>query len=276
MNQRYAFGDIASTPQATQPPTTWIMAEKGGALAAENSVNQGNTITANLQKGINMEASMTQDASITAAALSMITSMEANMTAANTLTGPMQMTMNLAANLAQSGDIEASLGLIAWCSANMNQTADMSASNLRGTLSMAANIVSYSEFTAEGVRDAVWNAVLANYPNSGSAGLALSTASSGGVDPTILASAVWAYVNRTLTANPGPTATDVSEAVWATALEGLTAEEIMRVLLAAMAGKRQGLGTATENYMAQDGVTPRITLAPDQNGNGTPVIDGTL
>ena len=93
----------------------------------------------------------------------------------------------------------------------MTQDADMSASNLRGTLSMAANIVSYSEFTAEGVRDAVWNAVLANYPNSGSAGLALSTASSGGVDPSILAAAVWAYVNRTLTS--GGTAPTTAEIV---------------------------------------------------------------
>lgn len=69
--------------------------------------------------------------------------------------------------------------------------------------------------------------------------------------------------------------TDIINGVWAKALEGLTAEEMMRIMLAALAGRRQGLGTATEQYMAQDAITPRITLAPDINGNGTPLLDGS-
>ena len=72
----------------------------------------------------------------------------------------------------------------------------------------------------------------------------------------------------------GATPTDIATEVWSTALEGLTAEQMMRVILSALAGKRQGLGTATEEYLAQDGVTPRITLSPDGNGNGTPTING--
>jgi hypothetical protein len=72
----------------------------------------------------------------------------------------------------------------------------------------------------------------------------------------------------------GPSAAQVAAAVWQQALEGLTAEEMMRIMVAALAGKRQGLGTATEEYMAQDGVTPRITLTADAEGNGTPIING--
>lgn len=72
-----------------------------------------------------------------------------------------------------------------------------------------------------------------------------------------------------------PTAIQIADTVWSKALETLTAEEMMRIMLAALAGKRQGLGTGTEQYMAQDGTTPRITLTPDQYGNGTPTIDGT-
>lgn len=72
-----------------------------------------------------------------------------------------------------------------------------------------------------------------------------------------------------------PTAEQNAAAVWAKILEAaMPAEEMMRIMLAAMAGKREGLGTATEQYMAQDGVTPRITLTPDENGNGTPILDG--
>jgi hypothetical protein len=41
-------------------------------------------------------------------------------------------------------------------------------------------------------------------------------------------------------------------AVWESVLEGaLTAEQMQRVMLAALAGKRSGLGTAVEEYMAQ-------------------------
>lgn len=73
----------------------------------------------------------------------------------------------------------------------------------------------------------------------------------------------------------GPSAGDIAAAVWSKALEGaMTAEQMQRVLLAALGGKRQGLGTAIEQYMAQDGVTPRLTLTPDANGNGTPTLNG--
>lgn len=69
--------------------------------------------------------------------------------------------------------------------------------------------------------------------------------------------------------------TDIINGVWSKVLETLTAEEMMRIMLAALAGKRVGLGTATEQYMAQDDVTPRITLTPDEFGNGDPTLDGT-
>lgn len=70
------------------------------------------------------------------------------------------------------------------------------------------------------------------------------------------------------------TAEQTAEAVWSRALEGLTAEQMMRIMLAALAGKRQGMGTPTEQYLAQDGLTSRITLTADSNGNGTPVLNG--
>jgi len=68
----------------------------------------------------------------------------------------------------------------------------------------------------------------------------------------------------------------IAAAGWAEVLEGtLTAAQIQRIKLAALAGKRQGLGTATEAYLAQDGVTPRVTFTPsDAAGNGTTVVDG--
>jgi len=70
--------------------------------------------------------------------------------------------------------------------------------------------------------------------------------------------------------------TDIISGVWGHVVEELTSEEILRVMLAALAGKRQGLGTATEQYLGRDGVTVRIELSPDVHGNGTPLLDGDL
>lgn len=92
----------------------------------------------------------------------------------------------------------------------------------------------------------------------------------------VVNNSVNAVVDASLvTLSEGTSVAGIATAVWAEAIEGLTAEEMMRVMLAALAGKRTGLGTATEFYMAQDGTTPRITFSPDQNGNGDPVIDGS-
>lgn len=67
--------------------------------------------------------------------------------------------------------------------------------------------------------------------------------------------------------------TGLAAAVWAKALDGLTAEQIMKVTLSALAGKRSGIGTATEVNYANNGTTPVITFTPtDAQGNGTPVI----
>lgn len=57
---------------------------------------------------------------------------------------------------------------------------------------------------------------------------------------------------------------------------GVTLLSALRIMFAPFAGKREGLGTATERYMAQDGTKPRITFSPtDAAGNGTPVVDGS-
>ena len=156
-----SFGEYASNPPPSESPVAWTLAGKGGDLAAENSINQGNTLTlVSLSLGKDLAATLTQDGSLTEAALSMIASMSANMQQEGQLTGGMQMTLNLAADLVQDGQIDAALGLIAWCQASLAQDNSMSASNLRGEMNMAANIVSYGELTPEGLRDAVWGKIL--------------------------------------------------------------------------------------------------------------------
>lgn len=68
----------------------------------------------------------------------------------------------------------------------------------------------------------------------------------------------------------------IADAVWAKVIEGMQADEMMRIMFAALAGERSGIGSATERYFSVDGSKARITFTPiDGNGNGATVTDGT-
>lgn len=80
-----------------------------------------------------------------------------------------------------------------------NQTA-----NITGTITTVTNLtnlpaITSNWLTAAGlasdavaeIADGIWDEALSGHSTAGSAGLALSTASSGGVDPSVLADAIW-------------------------------------------------------------------------------------
>jgi hypothetical protein len=70
----------------------------------------------------------------------------------------------------------------------------------------------------------------------------------------------------------GPTAESIAAAIGQRVIDnGLSNDALLRILLAALAGKTAGLGTDTEQYLAQDGITPRITAQFDANNNRTSV-----
>lgn len=60
--------------------------------------------------------------------------------------------------------------------------------------------------------------------------------------------------------------------VWQYAIEnGLSAEVLMRVMVAALAGKTAGVGTTNELYKSVDGLTNRLNVDFDGSGNRTTV-----
>jgi hypothetical protein len=61
-------------------------------------------------------------------------------------------------------------------------------------------------------------------------------------------------------------------AVWQRVIEdGLSAEEILRVILAAVSGRTTGLGTNTETYLSRDGTRSRLVIDFDGQNNRTSV-----
>ncbi|MCU0531744.1 MAG: hypothetical protein MUE76_06600 [Syntrophales bacterium] len=69
----------------------------------------------------------------------------------------------------------------------------------------------------------------------------------------------------------------IRDAVWAKLLEGaLSADAVMRVMLAALSGETAGIGTLAEQYKSLDGGKTRIAVNFDEHGNRTAVsLDGT-
>lgn len=99
-----------------------------------------------------------------------------------------------------------------------------------------------TEFSASNLASAVWNALAASYNSSGTMGEKVNAAGTAG--------------------NP-----------WTEVIEGTyTAEQILRVIAAALAGKVSGAGTGTEVFKGLDGTTDRIVSTVDDNGNRTEVV----
>ena len=245
--------ELVGIPSGYRHPGAWMMPQKPGALAARNTVSGSGGASATAQSGYNIDATITGAGDIPGCDIGLIISIAATLTASGGISSAATEALaGLAATLTGTGDISATAAGLATLGAALVGSGAINPSNT-ALMDVAATIRGYGDLTPEGLRDAVWNAVLANYAAVGSAGFALSTASSGGVDLNALATAVWGKVLES----------------------SFTAEEMMRILAAGTAGQRSGVGTATETYKGLDGTTVRIEFSPDANGNGTPVVDGT-
>jgi len=245
--------ELVGIPSGYRHPGAWMLPQKPGAIAARNTVLGRGSVTATGQSGYNIEATIAGAGDIPGCDIGLIISIAATLTASGGISSAATEALaGLVATLTGTGDITASAAGLATLGAALVGSGTINPSNT-ALMDIAATIRGYGDLTPEGLRDAVWNAVLANYAAVGSAGLALSTASSGGVDLNALATAVWGKVLES----------------------SFTAEEMMRILAAGTAGQRSGVGTATETYTGLDGTTVRIEFSPDASGNGTPVVDGT-
>jgi hypothetical protein len=79
------------------------------------------------------------------------------------------------------------------------------------------------------------------------------------------------------TGSTGPTVADIATAVWGNQVEGTyTAEQILRLMSAVLAGKVSGAGTGTEVFRAVNDSTDRVTISVTSEGNRTKVIANVI
>jgi hypothetical protein len=255
MNQSVGEGipsKLAGIPSGHLAPSSWVLPYKPGAMSS--FTNLVVTVTPgllNLAAGVNISGDSTVTITVNPADGQLIVS----------ASGSTSITFNLAGNLAGALSASGSTSFsITVNNATLGAIVDAvgaalvqfsNSATVRATGNLSGDITPFTELSPQSLSAAVWESLASAYNAPGTMGELLNSAGGGASPATIAAE------------------------VWSTPLETLTAEEIMRVLLAALAGARSGLGSATEEYLAQDGTTPRITFSPDAQGNGTPIIDAT-
>ncbi len=240
------FGSLAALPSGYYNPHGWMLPRKGGNLRA-GLLTGGGGATATGQSGYNIDASISGSGDIpNTVSIGLIVSIIASIAGSGGVSaGTLEALASMAATITGSSSVVATAAGLADLAASLYGDGAVDAGNT-ALMDIASTIRGYGDLTPEGIRDSVWQAVLANYPDAGSAGLALTNAGAGG--------------------NP-----------WSAIIEdGMTAEEVLRVIASVLAGKVSGAGTGTETFKGLDGTTDRVISTVDNDGNrSNVVVDGT-
>lgn len=187
----------ASMPQGVRPPVAWLMAKEGGGISSYRRADISISGTANAEMGFPRTGTATISINGTAVGGLIVgatgtTTISINGTADafGAISGEGSTTISIDG----TADLGAIASLVGETTISINGNAEiMGLGYMTGTTEEAG-------LTPAGIAKAVWDSLLANYTTDGSAGKALSTASSGGVDLDALAAAVWAYATRSMTA----------------------------------------------------------------------------
>lgn len=163
------------------------------------------------------------------------------------------------AALTGSGDLTAVGSLIVQLVAAITGSGTVSVADLKAFLQLAAAISGSGAVTATATGRGALLAAL-----TGSSSLSPTLTGTGALDADIVVTGT------------GLTTANVGQAVWQELIEaGYTAEQLLRIIAAGIAGETTGVGTSTEVYKGVDGTTDRITTTFDLNNNrDTVALDG--
>lgn len=268
-NSYQALSPVAAIPYGANAPVSWVLPKTAGGMSSCNEAVIAVTSTANGVMGLPATGSTTFTVYFADAAGQLISSGTGSSTFAVITNNPL-----LTASLNGSGDatftiltnvpiLGAEASLEAGTSFSVSSIASIlplnDASPLRdalasfsfsGTLTpyaighMIGSALPYTELSPQSLAAAVWDELLSKHVAPGSVGEALFGAG-GGTTPT----SIWQY-----------------------GVEGsYTAEELLRIIAAALAGKVSGADSSTITFRDLNDVEDRITATVDGDGNRTEV-----
>lgn len=187
----------ASVPQGVRPPVAWLMAQAGGGISSyrRGEVRVDGTADGELGAPRTAAATISIDGTVIGGLI-----VGATGSVSFTLAGTADILAVLNGEGAATVSIDgaADLGALASLVGATTITLD-GAAEIMG-LGYMTGTTEEAGLTVAGITNGVWNALLANYTTDGSAGKALATASSGGVDYGALADAVRAELGIELSA----------------------------------------------------------------------------
>lgn len=172
---------LYAIPTGTYPDIAWLIPQISGQIASTQPIQGAGTQTGTLAGGLNAAAGLTGSGDITSAIAQLVISMAANLAGDGTVSAAdLRGYLQASANLSGSGDLTAAAAALAWMSAATDGTGSITNATPYASGNMSADILSYSALTPEGIRDAVWNAIAANYDLNATMGELLHNAAAGG------------------------------------------------------------------------------------------------
>lgn len=244
---------LSGVPDGYRPPYCWVLPMSAGGLSARKNLAGEGDLTGAIAGGKNAEASLTGSGDLTAVG-ALIVSLVASLTGSGTITSAALLAyLQLAATLAGTGDLTGAATALAHAAATLEGEGDVAGTTVLTALGeLAAQItVTGATLTTGNVGQAVWSAIAASNNDPGTMGEKLNDAGSA--------------------ANP-----------WTEVLEsGMTAAEILRVILAGVAGDctvtDAGGGSYTIVFKSVDGAIDRITGTTTSGGvRSGSTLDGSV
>ena len=223
---------LYAIPTGSYPDIAWVLPQISGQIASTQPIQGAGAATATLAGGLNAAAGLTGAGDITSAIAQLIISMVANLAGDGTVSSAdLRGFLDAVANLSGSGDLTAAAAALAWMDAATGGSGSITSATPYATGNLSADILSYGSLTPEGIRDAVWNAIAANYGSIGSMGQLLASAGAAG-DPLL------GVVEGTL-----------------------TLKDVLRILLAVQAGDASGLEGSSMSFKSLDGLKNRVVAS---------------
>lgn len=172
---------LYAVPTGTYPEIAWVLPQIAGEIASTQPIQGAGTQTGNLAGGLNAEAALDGAGNITDAVAQLVISMAANLAGDGTVsTADLRGFLQAVANLSGSGNLTATAAALAWMNAATDGSGTITNATPYASGNMSADILSYGALTPEGIRDAVWNAIAANYDLNATMGELLHNAAAGG------------------------------------------------------------------------------------------------
>lgn len=256
----------AANPVGHYLPNVWNAPITDGEMSMRT--DGAGDLTAGLIPTRAMSVDMTGAGDLAATA-ALAVAMAVALSGSGTLEATIQGRLNASVDMTGSGDLEATIQGIASMAVDM-----LGAGDLEATIAAYGNmaidiVVTGTGLTVENVRNAVWDAVAADYTAPGSTGEALGAAGSAG-DPWVT-TIPGAY-------GAGSAGKLLGDLLASGAIDGQDLAGAVRILLAAIGGKSSGFadGAGVRTFRAADDSKARIVATQDADGNKTDVtLDGT-